>query len=370
MEYNRVAIAPMSAIRQDLLDEQNIPTPKSWDELYKAMLKIKEKHPDVYFFSSRGGARAIIACLAYGMGSGGFGTFDQTGIYLEKEVDAWLYGPTCETFRPVVQYLANAWKDGLVDPDYATNAADNLWEKISTGKVAYYNDNNSFIPRIFHPAFKAAGHDDWHFELLKPFENGVTSPRSLRYELDWPDSVVISKDCPALDKVLALFDFMYTEEGAALLNFGVEGETYYIDENGNKKIVDSILEQTKGASDQYAAINSVIGTGIWGMSLYIDEGIYRQIYGDEFFEMGDQIKVWTDEGFFDYKYVTPAFTSEEQEEVTDLQLELQIVYDSNIDAFITGTRSMDEWDAFVQELKNAGSDRLVEIYNTAYNRTK
>lgn len=368
MEYDRVDIAPISAIRGDLLDELGLERPTSWAELYDVMLAIKEAHPDVYFFSSRAGAQRILACLAYGMGSGGFGTFDGIGIYLEPETDTWTYGPTQESFRSVVQYLANAWNDGLVDPDYASNDANNLWEKISTGKVVYYNDNNSFISRIFEPAFTSAGNDDWYFELLAPLANDYTPTRTLRYELDWSDGVAISKDCPALDRVLALFDWMYTDEGARVMNFGVEGESYYIDENGNPMIVDEIMESTAGAADQYAAINSVIGTGIWGMAMYIDEGIYRQIYGDLFFEQGDIIRGWTEEGLIDYKYMTPAFTLEEQEEVTELTMELQTQFDSNIDAFITGTRSMDEWDDFVQEQLDAGSERLEELYNTAYKR--
>lgn len=368
MEYDRVDIAPISAIRGDLLDELGLERPTTWTELYDVMLAIKKAHPDVYFFSSRSGAQRILACLAYGMGSGGFGTFDTTGIYLEPDTNKWVYGPTQESFRAVVQYLANAWKDGLIDPDYATNDSNNLWEKISTGSVVYYNDNNSFISRIFEPAFTSAGNDDWYFELLKPLANDVTETRALRYELDWPDGIVIKKDCPGLDRVLAFFDWQYSPEGARVMNFGVEGESYYIDENGNPMIVDSIMEQTAGAADQYAAINSVIGTGIWGMAMYVDEGIYRQIYGDLFFEQGDIIRGWTEEGLIDYKYTTPAFTVEEQEEVTELSMELQTQFDSNIDAFITGTRSMDEWDAFVQEQLNAGSERLEEIYNTAYNR--
>lgn len=196
----------------------------------------------------------------------------------------------------------------------------------------------------------------------------MTSTRALRYELDWSDGVIVSKECPALDKVLAFLDWLYTEEGAEVMNLGIEGETFYVDENGNKLIVDSIMEETAGAADQYAAINSVIGSGIWGMAQYIDESIYRQIYGDLFFEQGDIIRGWTEEGLIRYKYTTPAFTAEEQEEVTELTMNLQTLFDSNINAFVTGTRSMDEWDSFVQDQLNAGSERLEELYNAAYKR--
>ena len=35
---------------------------------------------------------------------------------------------------------------------------------------------------------------------------------------------------------------------------------------------------------------------------------------------------------------------------------------------MTGTRGMDEWDSFVQDQLNAGSERLEELYNAAYKR--
>ena len=103
LEYNRIDIAPIGQIRKDLLDEQGIEMPKDWDELYAAMLKIKEKHPDVTFFSSRGGTNRLIGALASPMGSGGFGTFDSTrGMYYEKDTDKWTYGPVQEAFKPVI----------------------------------------------------------------------------------------------------------------------------------------------------------------------------------------------------------------------------------------------------------------------------
>jgi len=368
LEYNRIDIAPIGQIRKDLLDEQGIEMPKDWDELYAAMLKIKEKHPEVTFFSSRGGTNRLIGALAYPMGSGGFGTFDSTrGMYYEKDTDKWTYGPVQEAFKPVIQYLANAWKDGLIDPDYATCTRDELWEKITTGKVAYFKDNNSFLARVFQPAFDAAG-QGWKMVIVPPLANKVTTTRELRYERDWSDGIVISKKCPEVERVLKMLDWCFTEEGVKVMNFGIEGETYYMDEAGHPMVVDSILEQTKDAVDQFNAIQSILGVGCWAWTPYIDEGTYLQTSGQLFIDLGEEIRGYTEAGLIDFKPLVPSFTTEENEKVAELELRLTTIFDSQIDAFITGARSMDEWDAFVTELNNNGVAELEEIFNTAYKR--
>ncbi|MCR4885006.1 MAG: extracellular solute-binding protein [Clostridiales bacterium] len=368
LEYNRIDIAPIGQIRTDLLEEQGIPMPTNWDELYDAMLKIKEKHPDVYFFGSRAGTTRLIGALAYPMGSGGFGTFDgDRGMYYEKDLDKWIYGPSQAAFKDVIQYLANAWKDGLIDPDYQTSTRDELWEKISTGKVVYFKDNNSFLARVFQPAFDQAG-QGWKMEIVPPLANKHTSTRELRYERDWSDGLVISKKCPEIERVLKMLDWCFTEEGVKVMNFGIEGETYYIDEEGHPMVVDSILEQTKDAVDQFNAIQSILGVGCWCWTPYIDEGTYLQTSGKLFIDLGEEIRGYTEAGLIDFKPLVPSFTTEENEKIAEIELRLDTIFDSQIDAFITGTRSMDEWDSFVAELNNNGVAELEELFNTAFKR--
>lgn len=369
LEYNRIDIAPIGAIRGDLMEELNLEMPTTWDELYDIMLKIKAAYPDVYFFSSRNGTNYMLGGLAYAMGSGGFGTFDkERGMYYEPEQSKWLYGPTQDAFKSVVEYVAKAYADGLVDPDYATTTRDNLWEKISSGKVVYFKDNNSFISSVFQPAFDNAG-EGWYFDIIPPLaNNNIEATRELRYERDWMTSIVINKDCPELERVLKMFDWCYSYEGMMVTNFGIEGETYYIDETGYPMVVDSIIEEAKKSTDPFKAAQSVLGVGTWSWTRYINEATYLQTAGSLFLEQGEEIRGYTEAGLIDYKAYTPAFDTEEREEVAEIELELGVIFNSNIDAFIRGEKSMDEWDSMVEELKDCGSERLEEIFNEAYNR--
>ena len=130
----------------------------------------------------------------------------------------------------------------------------------------------------------------------------------------------------------------------------------------------SIMEQTKDAVDQFNAIQSILGVGCWCWTPYIDEGTYLQTSGKLFIDLGEEIRGYTEAGLIDFKPLVPAFTTEENEQIAELELRLDTIFDSQIDRFIHGERSMDEWDAFVAELNNAGVAKLEELFNTAFKR--
>ncbi len=371
LESYRIPLAPMGGIRRDLLQEVGRELPKSFDELYDTLLAIKEKHPEMTFFSSRNGTNYMLGQMAFAFGTGGFPTFStKRGMYYEPDYDRYVYGPTDERFVQLVEYLAKAYKDGLVDPDYATNDRTALWQKITSGQVGYFCDNNSFLARVFNPAFADAG-TDWFMELIPPMTNNITEQRLLRYERDWDGFTVINKDCPHIDRLLEYFDWCYTEEGIMVTNFGIEGETYTIDEKGNPVIVDSIMEQTKGAPDQYAAVQSILGVGTWSWTQYIDERTHLQTSPGYYLEMGETIvQPNTDSGVIRFLPNWPAFTEDELEQIVELELAITNVFDQEIDKFIMGTRPISEWPSFQDSLAAAGTGKLEEIFNAAYERLK
>lgn len=57
---------------------------------------------------------------------------------------------------------------------------------------------------------------------------------------------------------------------------------------------------------------------------------------------------------------------EQEEEVTDLRMVLEDYITQETPKFITGARSLDEFDAYQEELKNLGVERYIEIYTEAY----
>ena len=58
----------------------------------------------------------------------------------------------------------------------------------------------------------------------------------------------------------------------------------------------------------------------------------------------------------------------ETEEYNALYNDIKTKVDENLDQFIMGVKSMDDWEGFVAELKAMNIDRVLEIQNTALQR--
>lgn len=365
LEYYRVPIAPINCLRMDLLEEAGLDMPTTWDEFYDALLAIKELHPDMTGFSTRVGTRAMIGRYAYQLGSGGFSVVDTTnGVYYEPEEDAYIYGPTSENFKAVIEFFAQAYQDGILDPDYATMTQETYWEKLSSGRTMSICDNNSFIGRVFNPALEQVD-EDAYFDIVPPLENDLGQTRQYRYNKDWTDQIIVSSQVDDPVKVVQFINWFYTEEGRMVTNFGVEGQDYDM-VDGNPIIKEEIVEENANASDVFSSIQGQLGLGLQGLATYVDEYTYKQVSDPVFIEQGDEIAQWTEEGTVEYAPLYPSLSEEDNDRATTLQSNLNNVFDQEIDKFITGQRSLDEWDDFVATLEAQGASELAEIYNNAY----
>ena len=83
-----------------------------------------------------------------------------------------------------------------------------------------------------------------------------------------------------------------------------------------------------------------------------------------------QSREWSEEGLIDYYPLWPSFTEEETSRITELESNINNVFNQEIDGFITGKSTMDDWAGFVETLKSQGTEELEQIFNDAYARTK
>ena len=194
--------------------------------------------------------------------------------------------------------------------------------------------------------------------------------RALRYERDWTEFACVSADTKYPERVMELLNWMYTEEGRMATNFGEEETDYTIDDNGDIITSEALIEKHANDSDIASAVRSELGTGLLGLGRYIDESLDAQISDKAFVEEGEEIRSWTQDGLVDYNKAVPSFTTEEQEQVTELEQSIANVFTTEIDSFINGQRSIDEWDSFVETLKSQGTEQLEQLYNEAYQRAQ
>ena len=156
-------------------------------------------------------------------------------------------------------------------------------------------------------------------------------------------------------------DYQYTDDGMALINYGIEGESYTIDEDGNYHLTDAILNNPNHVPSQaqYLYCNYAFGRYNWD----------RQREANSSYEVTKAAqKNWI---VADHSKVYPQYTSmtaEEGVEYSSKYTAVSTLVQEKTVKYIMGTESMDTYDQFLEELKTSGVEDCIRIKQDAYDR--
>ena len=79
--------------------------------------------------------------------------------------------------------------------------------------------------------------------------------------------------------------------------------------------------------------------------------------------------IWASNRDNEYNYPkTASLTTQENEDFASLYSDITTVINEQVPTFVLGIRSMDEWDSFVQGLKDMGIEDCIALKQDAYNR--
>ena len=366
----RVGFGYLPTMRVDLLEKLKIPRPTTFEELFEALKKIKAAYPDTIGVTARNGTKYILGEWAYSFGSGGFtGTSPNRAVYFEPAVNRYVVGPADPAFARVVSYMNRLYAAGCLDRDYAINKYDQLAQKLTTGKATFTWDNTTFIGRVYNPGV-AKTDPTARFDLLEPLRNDQGQVRGYRGARD-PIRInySLSSKLDEQKRVAALkfYNWMYSDEGATVTNWGVVGGQYDM-VDGKPLQKRELIDRFAGRPDQINAIQSFVGTGILAFAVYVHDGPMAQLSQPDILAHGSQVDAMTDKGLVQYQVNDPPFTKDEAGALKKLEPALDLVFSKGIDRFITGERPMSEWESFRQEIIKAGAPEIERIYNAALAR--
>ncbi len=352
---NKMGRVPM--IRADLLRELNLQTPTSFEELYTVLKKMKEAYPDIYPWSNRNGTGNLLTCVAYSMGSG-------HGIYYDKDVDGgrYVYGALQPEFKEVLSYLNRMYGEKLLDPDYAVATADQWKEKMSSGKAFFYFDNPSFAIN-FNKALRDEN-TGYGFTPMETLTNSKGEKRNLYYSEHWMENMVISAAVKQPENVVKFMDWLYSEEGSDITNFGVENKDF-TKSNSEYTISPELIQKHLQDSDPWRGYMGELGTGLLGFSMYIDERTQWPFMAEETKSWYD---LWKNDKAMDNYVLDPVFTVEETEKLKEIKTRVDTIITNELDKFILGNSTIDQFDSVAAKIKEAGAQEMEEIYNLANGR--
>lgn len=353
-------------VRKDMLDKHGIEMPETIDEWYNAMKILKEKEgiaPLTGYGANGQGIHSVISLVT------AWGIFPDLYIAdkLHPNDNKVHYGPIEPRFKEGIEWLSKLYSEGLIDPEVITNDQKAFQAKVLQDKVAMWRGYVNADMAVLNTTAEKEGRSPEEFSVREaPIIKG---PYGDQFHM-WPDSPVnpngmaISVTNKYPEETAIWADYWYGEVGQTYV-YGVENVTYTIDENGEPRWTDFVLNNPDGLTMNEARGAVTFGRSVWPtifqpwsltsatVADYVEEG--RKKYRDP------------------EKFVMPmvpglSFTEEENNVISQKLNDIKTYVDEALVNFIIGKKPMSEWDSYVQQVKNMGIDEIIEIYQNAYER--
>ena len=336
-------------IRKDWLDELNLEVPETIEEWENVLTQFKEKK----------GATAPIIWPSNGVDGNGsvfVGAYDTAPTFYQKDGKV-QYGPMDEGYKSFLE-TANRWYNkGLIAKDFSTmtdwNSIVSLLVSGKAGAIIQSPDtvlaltdtyNIEMVPAPYPVLEKG---DALHFRQTNNYAGG--------------SQVAITTSCKYPEAAMKLLDYGFTEAGMMLYNYGIEGQSYVM-EDGKPVFTDLIYNNPDGIP--------VLQT-LWKYKLH--SGPYLRVEHESNPVLLDMPlsqewrEKWTE---IDDSYVLPpiSFTVQESKKINQLMAAIHTYNQETMIQFVTGLKPLSEFDSYVQQLKKYKIDEVLAIYDAALDR--
>jgi putative aldouronate transport system substrate-binding protein len=350
-------------IRKDWLDKLGLQKPTTIDEWYTVLKAFKEKDPngngkadEIPFINSKIVDTNGVERFSYAWGF-------PTEFYMENRIVK--YGPMQPAFKEFLLTMRKWYTEELIDQDFLISDRKDHDSKVTSELGgAYYGLINSYmgtytgVMKNINPAFdirevplpKAPDgkHHDFHTDQARVVQTtGFALASTNKHPVE----------------SIKLLDYFYSDEGRILMNLGIEGLTYKI-ENGTYVFTDLITKNPDGLPlDRAISKYTPAGTAC---RLYQDPRYWAQMMAyDNQREASKILQDNTAERVL--PPITP--TPEESSRLAAIQNEVNTYFKEMFAKFVMGQADIEkEFDTYLGVLKSLNVDEAIAIQQRALDR--
>lgn len=341
------------AIRQDWLDADGLDTPVTVDDLYEVLKTFQSENDCQYpLWIAANGANTLGS--AFGVSVNGENNALGGWIYQDGKVQ---YCVPMDGFRDYVQLIADWYSEGLISPDFVSQTMNNT----ATDDEIVGNASGFFTTSVNGLTNLSGYEPDSNVQPVRAmvleegdlsgFDDAGTSRVS-------KGGAAVACSCPEIELAVQIIDYCYSDDGILLSNYGVEGVSFEYDDNGEPVLTDLVTNNPDGYDFALALIKYTSSTPC---SICINE---RNFLGYTDAQVA-AIDLWlrnTD------STMAPGavWTVDAQTEYSSIVSDLGSFVSTMCLQFITGEKSMDEWDSFIEEVTSSFDvERMTELYQEA-----
>ena len=347
------------AIRKDWLDQVGMEVPSTMDEVTEVARAFKEqlgiRNPIMW----NSDLSSCCVWNGYGvtapssMGSDIGWQIDSDGLTVVPSIKL-------EGTKKALQWMHDAFAEGLCTDDFMNVMNIAFDEYVYANETGIVSTNANLLA---DGGAERSGQPDYDLRAIPDpvEEEGMDNPLGKTSGGIGASAIAVSALSEVPELAIEYMNWLYTEEGILVSNYGVEGEAFeYVD--GKPAYTDLVLANPDGMPAFVATFRytSLVGTPYYNTT-------ERKIASFTSEAEKECFDIWitghTGESIYQGK-----MTVDESEEYNSLATDIATAVAEQTLLFVTGERSLDEYDEFVADMEGMGLPRMIELKQAAYDR--
>ncbi|WNQ12293.1 extracellular solute-binding protein [Paenibacillus aurantius] len=330
--------------------------PKTTDELYDYLKKVKTSDPngngkadEIPFTSTK---LDDVRMFLFGF----WGMYDEK-IYADKDGKVH-YSPQEEGYKGYLTFLNKLWKEDLLDHETFSQTPDQKKAKGKNNQIALFND--------YFPYFTMGGDPSSEHPMMQPLKSEVagTPVYGKHPGQSANGTFALSKTNPAPEASMRWVDYLYGYEGSTLFNQGPENTLWKYKDQATHTKEWLPVQGGKNREEIRGTLTPNYGILTPGVNdPEVNKGLKDNF--DQFVDKETKEKLVP---FAKVPFPNVFLKPEEQSQVTAMLSDLNTYVKQMEAKFVTGQEPLSNWDKYVAQVQKMGSDKLVKIYQDAFER--
>ena len=346
-------------IRQDWLDELGLEIPETYDELHDVLAAFEDAYGagGMYF---NGVDDALL----------NYGYENANGAYMVIDGEV-ISGYTLDSYYDYLCMVRDWYAEGLIYGDFYTIASGDYDQLLVSGEIGIVQGAATSFSTIY--AYLTD-------EELETFSLSAMTPVVLdtEDELHWSwnapnylkrtDAWAISYDCEDPVPLIEFVNYMYSDAGELLFNYGTEGVTFEYDENGDPQYTDMIINDPDTAYF-FASYLYVSNAATEYFPAIMDVSASYYSFGDAEWEAYELFSTLSNDGAYNMPNGV-AMTAEENTRYAELESDFDTYVEETVTAWIIGQTELNEesFEDFKDTLYDLGLEEMLSLKQAAYDR--
>jgi len=355
-----------------ILAKFGIAVPTTSDEYLAAMKKLKAADPNLVPFIYMWNSFADIA--QYSGLHFIFSPYRPNNFNWDPSQQKWVHGTQEQSshLKEFLMYMNQMYTAGLFNPDQETQKGD-AWTKLAQsgnwGFTYTYYSNARVLPNG-SGMIKAGAANKYEIAgmYVPKGPNGLAAVLWGGRDTGGPYwGLCVNAKVKNPDLAVAIIDYLYSDEALVFQNYGTEGVTFKKNVDGSMSFLPewntAINPNGYKDLDKYGLGSALIPYA----NVARTSSRFARYYAPEVLDMAS----YALRGLYNGKhtaqvleFATPPVTAAEGDQIGKIAGPINTYVEENLVKFIKGTRSFDDWGTFVQDVKNLGVQKVLDIWNS------